>query len=102
MARDGVPAARLKVDGGMANNNRFLSRLADFCNVPVVRPVNTETTAWGAAFLAGMGAGLFGGLEEGRKLWHADRKFDPEIRASDRDAQRAGWQTAVRQALAGI
>ena len=102
MARDGVPAAKLKVDGGMANNNRFLSRLADFCDVPVVRPVNTETTAWGAAFLAGMGAGLFGGLEEGRKLWRADQKFDPKIKAADRDAQRAGWQTAVRQTLAGI
>lgn len=102
MARDGVPAAKLKVDGGMANNNRFLSRLADFCDVPVVRPVNTETTAWGAAFLAGMGAGLFGGLEEGRKLWHADQKFEPQIRPAVRDAHRAGWQTAVRQTLAGI
>lgn len=102
MARDGVPAAKLKVDGGMANNNRFLSRLADFCDVPVVRPVNTETTAWGAAFLAGMGAGLFGGLEEGRKLWKADQKFEPKIKAIDRDTQRAGWQAAVRQTLAGI
>ncbi|WP_394692940.1 glycerol kinase GlpK [Hyphobacterium sp.] len=102
MARDGVPTARLKVDGGMANNNRFLSRLADICDVPVVRPVNTETTAWGAAFLAGMGADLFGGLEEGRKLWKADQAFEPHIRAADRDRQRIGWQTAVKQTLAGI
>ena len=102
MARDGVPTERLKVDGGMANNNRFLGRLADFCDVPVVRPVNTETTAWGAAFLAGMGANLFGGLEEGRKLWKADQAFEPRIEPADRDLQRVGWQTAVRQTLAGI
>lgn len=102
MARDGVPAARLKVDGGMANNNRFLQRLSDFCDAPVVRPVNTETTAWGAAFLAGLGAGLFASLEEGRKLWRADRAFDPAMQAGQRDLQRAGWQKAVRQTLAGV
>jgi glycerol kinase len=102
MARDGVPAAKLKVDGGMANNNRFLQRLSDFCDVPVVRPVNTETTAWGAAFLAGLGAGLFGSLEEGRKLWRADRAFEPDLDPDRRQAQRAGWETAVQQTLAGV
>lgn len=102
MARDGVATARLKVDGGMANNNRFLQRLADFCAVPVVRPVNTETTAWGAAFLAGLGAGLFVSLEEGRKLWQADQAFEPAMDAGIRTAQRAGWQRAVNQTLAGI
>jgi len=102
MTRDGVPTTKLKVDGGMANNDRFLSRLADFCDIAVVRPVNTETTAWGAAFLAGMGLGLFGGLEEGRKLWKADQAFEPRIKTADRDAQRVGWQVAVRQTLAGI
>jgi len=102
MARDGVPTAKLKVDGGMARNSRFLSRLADFCDVPVVRPVNTETTAWGAAFLAGMGAGLFGGLEEGRKLWQIDQAFAPDMPEADRLQHRAGWQKAVAQTLATI
>lgn len=102
MARDGVPAAKLKVDGGMANNNRFLQRLSDFCDVPVVRPVNTETTAWGAAFLAGLGAGLFASLEEGRKLWRPDRAFEPAMDSDIRDAQRTGWQKAVNQTLTGI
>ena len=57
----------------MAENDRFLQRLADLTGVEVVRPVNTETTAWGAAFLAGLGAGMFASLEEGRALCAAPR-----------------------------
>ncbi|WP_421790138.1 glycerol kinase GlpK [Hyphobacterium sp.] len=102
MGRDGVSTAQLRVDGGMANNNRFLQRLSDFCDVPVVRPANTETTAWGAAFLAGLGKGIFGSLEEGRKLWSADQGFSPSIEAETRAAQRTGWQQAVDQTLAGV
>ncbi|MEE2525779.1 glycerol kinase GlpK [Hyphobacterium sp. HN65] len=102
MARDGVAADKLKVDGGMSANNRFLQRLADFCGVPVVRPVNAETTAWGAAFLAGLGAGLFHSLEDGRALWQADQAYSPSMKAEQRDQQRSGWQRAVSQALAGV
>lgn len=102
MARDGVAADKLKVDGGMSANNRFLQRLSDFCDVPVVRPVNTETTAWGAAFLAGLGAGLFDSLEDGRKLWQADQAFSPAMKAEQRLQQRSGWQRAVNQTLAGV
>lgn len=102
MARDGVATAELRADGGMANNNRFLQRLSDFCDVPVIRPVNTETTAWGAAFLAGLGVGRFTSLEEGRALWQADQTFKPAMEADNRIAQRAGWQRAVKQTLAGI
>lgn len=97
MAGDGVKAAALKVDGGMAANDRFLQRLADICDVEVVRPANTETTAWGAAFLAGLGAGLYDGLSDGAKLWRAERSFTPGIEATKRAALRKGWRVAVAQ-----
>jgi glycerol kinase len=97
MQADGVPVSTLKVDGGMANNDRFLQRLADFTDVDVIRPVNTETTAWGAAFLAGLGSGLIAGLEAGRAIWQADRKFVPECEARNRCIAREGWKSAVRR-----
>lgn len=98
MARDGVPAQQLKVDGGMAANDRFLQRLADLTGVAVTRPVNTESTAWGAAFLAGLGAGMFASLEEGAAVWTADRSFSPELDGAARSASRTGWHGAVRRA----
>jgi glycerol kinase len=64
MAADGVSPAVLKVDGGMAENNFFLQRLADVLDIAVVRPRITETTAFGAACLAGLGCGIFGSLDE--------------------------------------
>jgi glycerol kinase len=97
MQADGVPVSTLKVDGGMANNDRFLQRLADLTNGEVIRPVNTETTAWGAAFLAGLGSGLINGLDEGRAIWQADRKFVPADDEKDRSSARAGWKAAVRR-----
>lgn len=95
MARDGMKTVSLKVDGGMAANDRFLQRLADLTGVEVVRPVNTETTAWGAAFLAGLGAGMFGSIEDGRALWKADRAFQPAMAASKRERRNAVWAEAV-------
>ncbi len=95
MAADGVEAASLKVDGGMAANDRFLQRLADICDVETVRPVNTETTAWGAAFLAGLGAGVYGALTDGAKLWRAERSFAPGIEQELRERLRQGWRAAV-------
>lgn len=99
MARDGVPARRLKVDGGMAGNDRLLQRLADLTDVEVTRPVNTESTAWGAAFLAGLGAGMFNSLEDGAALWRADRSFIPGLDRTARTRCRDGWQDAVRRVL---
>ncbi|MBA4802200.1 MAG: glycerol kinase GlpK [Euryhalocaulis sp.] len=101
MAGDAIETRTLRVDGGMAANDRFLQRLADLCGVETVRPVNTETTAWGAAFLAGLGAGLYESLEEGRALWRADRTFSPCMPESERNRKRAGWRAAVRQVSAG-
>jgi len=95
MARDGVSAGSLKVDGGMAKNDRFLQRLADFTGIEVVRPVNTETTAWGAAFLAGIGAGMIDGVGEGAALWQADRSFAAAGDVAVTKRARAGWSEAV-------
>lgn len=95
MDADGMKTVSLKVDGGMAANDRFLQRLADLTGVEVVRPVNTETTAWGAAFLAALGAGMFRSIEDGRSLWRADRAFQPAMTASERDRRNAVWAEAV-------
>jgi glycerol kinase len=98
-AADGVPVRALKVDGGMAVNDALMQRLADLCAVDTVRPVNAEATAWGAAFLAGLGAGLFSSLDEAAALWRADRAFVPALDEAARARQLAGWRTAVQRAL---
>jgi len=67
----------------------------------VVRPVNTETTAWGAAFLAGLKAGMFKSLEDGRALWKADRAFKPDFDGAARQKARASWAKAVAQVRTG-
>jgi glycerol kinase len=95
MAADGVEAKTLRVDGGMAANDALLQRLSDLTGIEVVRPVRSEATAWGAAFLAGLGAGLYPALEAGRELWRQDRAFTPACEAGRRRADRAGWKAAV-------
>lgn len=95
MEADGMGTRSLRVDGGMARNDRFLQRLSDFTAADVVRPVNTETTAWGAAFLAGLGCGIFSRLEDGRRVWAADRSFSPACDAETRMRARTGWAEAV-------
>jgi len=97
IAADGVAATRLRVDGGMTANNALMQRLADLTGIEVVRPVQSEATAWGAAFLAGLGAGIFASLEDGRRLWAQDRSFTPDIAAGARNAGRAAWRTAVER-----
>jgi len=95
MARDGVKTQALKVDGGMAANDAFLQLLADLCAVETVRPTNTETTSWGTAFLAGLGAGLFESLDQVRALWTADARFAPVMDGTLRARKLAGWRDAV-------
>jgi len=101
IAADGVAATRLRVDGGMTANNALMQRLADLTGIEVVRPVQSEATAWGAAFLAGLGAGIFASLEDGRRLWAQDRSFTPACDIARRDAERAGWKTAVSRVSPG-
>jgi glycerol kinase len=95
MALDGLMPRRLRVDGGMAANGWLMQFLADLLGVPIERPALTETTALGAAYLAGLGAGFIGSIGETRDLWRADRMFEPAMPVGDRDRLYAGWQRAV-------
>jgi glycerol kinase len=85
----------LKVDGGMVANDFFCQRLADLTGLAVARPRVTETTALGAALLAGQGAGLFRSRNEISALWALDRRFVPRLAPARRDALYRGWRRAV-------
>jgi glycerol kinase len=96
MKRAGLHAPRaLKVDGGMVNNDWFCQRLADLTGLTVDRPQVTETTALGAAYLAGLQAGLFKDTRDIAARWALDRRFSPELKRATRDALYDGWKTAV-------
>jgi glycerol kinase len=97
-AADGARWACLKVDGGMVANDWLAQDLADMLDLEVERPAFVETTALGAAMLAGVGAGLFGGLEEACAMRGAVERFTPAMTAEARDARLQGW----RRALAAI
>ena len=99
MAGEGAMVERLRVDGGMAVNDWLCQFMADMLNMPVERPPFVETTALGAATLAGLGAGLTASLHE--HDWGLDRSFAPEMSQDQRQALLDGWRTAVRQTLAG-
>lgn len=99
MAKD-MSAARialreLKVDGGMVANDFFCQRLADLTGLAVARPRVTETTALGAALLAGQGAGLFRTQADMAALWALDRRFTPHMKPAMRDDLYRGWHAAV-------
>jgi glycerol kinase len=98
MAKDraATPAA-IRVDGGMAVNDWTMQFLADQLGIPVERPALTETTAFGAACLAGLGVGLFASTAEIARRWRRERVFRPAMDAKQRDALYAGWQDAVRR-----
>jgi glycerol kinase len=94
------PIVELRVDGGAAANNLLLQLQADALGVPVVRPRVTETTALGAAFLAGLATGFWQDEAELAALWQVDRRFEPRIGEAQRQAQAAAWQRAVARSLA--
>jgi glycerol kinase len=93
----GIPLSALRVDGGAAANNLLMQTQSDLLGVPVVRPANIETTALGAAYLAGLGAGLYSGLDEIAANWKIDRVFEPAITAEERNARHARWREAVER-----
>ena len=95
MAKDGVAPQTLRVDGGMSRNNWLLQFMADILGIEVVRPKNVETTVFGAAILAAVGAGEFSSLNEAAALWALDRKFNPEMPAAERASRLAAWKQAV-------
>jgi glycerol kinase len=89
----------LRVDGGMTANDWVLQGLADILGAPVDRPKVLETTALGAAWLAGMRAGLYPGPAEFARTWALDRRFEPAMPAERREAKYAGWRDAVSRTL---
>jgi glycerol kinase len=95
MAADGLRPATLKVDGGMAGNELFMQRLADVLDVPILRPKITESTAFGAACLAGLGCGLYGSLEDIAVLAVTEKRYEPA--GGERDAEIAGWRSALER-----
>jgi glycerol kinase len=99
MAEDGVAPSSLRVDGGMVANGWMLQFLADILDLPVDRPVVMETTALGAAYLAGRQCGLFGDPEDFARNWRRDRRFVPAMAAERREALMQGWRRAVALAL---
>jgi glycerol kinase len=99
MAADsGIGLAALRADGGAAANDLLMQLQADLLGVPVQRPAVTETTALGAAYLAGLAVGYWSGLEEIAAQWRIDAEFEPTMSAERRDALYAGWQRAVERA----
>lgn len=92
----GVALKELKVDGGASKNNLLMQFQSDVLGCNVIRPQNTETTAMGAAFLAGLAVGVWGSIDEIKSIWAVDRKFTPE---GDTAALKAGWKDAVSRTL---
>jgi glycerol kinase len=89
----------LRVDGGASANNLLMQLQADISGIQVLRPQVKETTALGAALLAGLAVGMFESPQEALAQWRLDRAFDPEIQPQKRDIMRGGWQRAVKTAL---
>jgi glycerol kinase len=102
MALDSAAApSALRIDGGMAANAWLCQFLADILQVPVERPQNLETTALGAAFLAGLATGVWGDLDELSRIWKRRDCFTPAMDDGRRDQLIAGWQSAVTRTLSG-
>ncbi len=98
IADAGVPLRALRVDGGAVANNLLCQLQADLLGVPVQRPVVTETTALGAAYLAGLAVGVWSSGEEIARQWQIDREFSPQMPAEERDRLYTGWQRALERA----
>lgn len=94
----GMALSTLRVDGGASRNNMLMQCQANVLGVPVERPVITETTALGAAFLAGLAVGFWGGEDEVSSLWKLDRRFEPAMQDAERAELLHHWQRAVERA----
>ena len=94
----GTPLGALRVDGGAAVNDLLMQFQADMLGVAVVRPQVTETTALGAAYLAGLATGFWSGPQEISAKRQGDKRFDPRMPPAERAARRAQWQRAVERA----
>ncbi|MCH8901172.1 MAG: glycerol kinase GlpK [Chloroflexi bacterium] len=94
----GARLPTLRADGGASRNDLLMQIQADLLGRPVVRSAVAETTALGAAYLAGLGVGLWPGLDDLAQRWRSDRTFEPRLSAEQRDEQYAGWKRALERA----
>jgi len=92
-----IKMKELRVDGGACANNLLMQFQADLLGVPVVRPAIQETTALGAAYLAGLAVGYWRNETEIAKQWKVDHTFEPAMKADKRDALRASWNKALER-----
>jgi glycerol kinase len=100
VAAGGAPVSELRVDGGACINDLLMQFQADLLGIPVVRPAVIETTALGAAYLAGLSSGVYRSTDELSHLWRADRRFVPTLSNARAQALMANWEHAVRQTTA--
>jgi glycerol kinase len=100
-AAGGAAVSELRVDGGACVNDLLMQFQADLLGIPVVRPQVIETTALGAAYLAGLATGLYRNLDELSSQWRAERTFHPTLPRDRAAALMAQWERAVRQTVAG-
>ena len=99
MKNDGLRPRIIKVDGGMVKNNWFSQFLADIVDVKVLRPKVDETTALGAAFMAGLQIGVYKSLKDISNNWQVDRAFHPKMKSSNRKNLIKGWDKAIKKTL---
>lgn len=97
-----IDLTELRVDGGAVRNDFLMQFQADILGIPVVRPANTETTAAGAAFLAGLAVDFWSGTEELSELWQREKTFEPKMSGSERDGLLSEWTRAVERARGWI
>ena len=90
----------LRVDGGATKNNLLMQFQADVLDTKVVRPIITETTALGAAYLAGLAVGFWKNIEELQQQWQIEKTFTSTIENNEREKLTNGWKTAVSASLA--
>jgi len=96
MQRDsGITIEELRVDGGAAANNLLMQFQADILRVPIVRPKVTETTALGAAYLAGLAVGFWKSRDDVKANWQIERTFTPSMKADDVQHRRQRWAQAL-------
>jgi glycerol kinase len=101
-ADSGIALKELRVDGGAAANDTLMQIQADLLGVPVVRPAITETTALGAAYLAGLAVGYWKSTDEITGQWRIDRRFEPKLERNQADGLRARWSDAVERSKAWV
>jgi glycerol kinase len=92
----GIPIAELRVDGGATHNNMLMQFQSDIVDTKVIRPTIVETTALGAAYLAGLAVGFWKDVEELRSMWQVDKIFTPNIKEAQRAQSIKGWQRAIK------